>query len=77
MKQFEKGFVDDKSELCCGFGGIFSVGFPNTSKKILDRREKYLKETGADIVFTSCPGCYMQLRENLSYDVRFFIELFD
>jgi len=77
MKQFGKRFVDDKSELCCGFGGIFSVGFPNTSKKILDKREKYLKETGADIVFTSCPGCYMQLRENLPYDVRFFIELFD
>ncbi len=77
MKQFGVKFVDDKSELCCGFGGIFSVGFQNTSKKILDKREKYLKENGADIVVTSCPGCYMQLKENLSCDVKFFVELFD
>jgi glycolate oxidase iron-sulfur subunit len=83
MEQLEESFIDDKSALCCGFGGIFSVGFPSTSKKILKRKEETLKELGADTVVTACPGCYLQLRENLSHnkdndiDVKFFIDLFD
>jgi Fe-S oxidoreductase len=76
MKQFGKDFVDDKSALCCGFGGIFSVGFPSTSKKILEKKKGTLDELGAGTVVTSCPGCYYQLRENLPQDVKFFIELF-
>ena len=70
-------FIDDKSALCCGFGGIFSVGFPSTSKEILKRREKKLNELGADVVVTACPGCYLQLREQLSQEVLFFIDLFE
>jgi len=83
MEQLGESFIDDKSALCCGFGGIFSVGFPSTSKKILKRKEETLKELGADTVVTACPGCYLQLRENLSHnknkdiDVKFFIDLFD
>jgi glycolate oxidase iron-sulfur subunit len=81
MEQLGENFIDDKSALCCGFGGIFSVGFPSTSKKILKRKEETLKELGADTVVTACPGCYLQLKENLSQnkdtDVKFFIDLFD
>lgn len=83
MEQLGENFIDDKSALCCGFGGIFSVGFPSTSKKILKRKEETLKELGADTVVTACPGCYFQLRENFSQnkkkdiDVKFFIDLFD
>jgi Fe-S oxidoreductase len=83
MEQLGENFIDDKSALCCGFAGIFSVGFPSTSKKILKRKEETLKELGADTVVTACPGCYLQLRENLSQnkdndiDVKFFIDLFD
>jgi glycolate oxidase iron-sulfur subunit len=83
MEQLEESFIDDKSALCCGFGGIFSVGFPSTSKKILKRKEETLKELGADTVVTACPGCYLQLRENFSpnknkdIDVKFFIDLFE
>ena len=83
MEQLGESFIDDKSALCCGFGGIFSVGFPSTSKKILKRKEETLKELGADTVVTACPGCYLQLKENLSQnkakdiDVKFFIDLFD
>ncbi|MCK4765186.1 MAG: (Fe-S)-binding protein [Candidatus Aminicenantes bacterium] len=76
MKQLGDDFVDDKSALCCGFGGIFSAGFPATAEKILARKEAVLEEIGAGTVVTSCPGCYFRLRENLSRDVKFFIELF-
>ena len=83
MEQLGESFIDDKSALCCGFGGILSVGFPSTSKKILKRKEETLKELGADTVVTACPGCYLQLRENFSpnknkdIDVKFFIDLFE
>jgi glycolate oxidase iron-sulfur subunit len=79
MKQLGEDFINDSSALCCGFGGIFSVGFPATSKKILKRKEEKLKELGADTVVTACPGCYFQLRENLSpgKEVKFFMDLFD
>jgi Fe-S oxidoreductase len=70
--------VDDKSALCCGFGGIFSVGFPTTSKKILDRRKDKLNEIGAETVVTACPGCYLHLKENLNdKEVKFFSDMFD
>jgi glycolate oxidase iron-sulfur subunit len=79
LKQMGEDFVDDTSTLCCGFGGIFSVGFPTTSKKILKRKEDKLKELGANTVVTACPGCYLHLRENLPKDknVKFFIDIFD
>jgi len=77
MKQLGDEFIDDDTGLCCGFGGIFSVGFPSTSRKVLKRREERLKELGAETVVTACPGCYLHLRENLDRDVKFFIDLFD
>jgi len=79
MKQLGEDFVDDTSALCCGFGGVFSVGFPSTSRKILNRKEATLNELGVGTVVTACPGCYLQLRESLSpgKDVKFFIDLFE
>jgi len=77
MKKFDKNFVDDNSELCCGFGGLFSVNFGKTSKKILKRREDRIEEIGADTVVTSCPGCYYQLQKNNKQNVKFFIDIFE
>jgi glycolate oxidase iron-sulfur subunit len=79
MKQLGEDFIDDSSALCCGFGGIFSVGFPATSKKILKRKAEKLEELGVDTVVTACPGCYLQLREGLprGKEVKFFMDLFD
>ena len=77
MKQLGDKYIDDSSALCCGFGGIFSVGFPRLSKKILARRKKIWEEKDINWVVTSCPGCYLQLRENSPQDIKFFIELFD
>jgi glycolate oxidase iron-sulfur subunit len=79
MKQLGEDFVDDKSTLCCGFAGIFSLGFPSTSKKILERKKEKLRELGADTVVTACPGCYLQLRENLpeNKEVKFISDMFE
>lgn len=76
LERFGARFVDDDSALCCGFGGIFKVGFPATSRRILERKEARLDELGATAVVTSCPGCYLQLKENLDVPVYFFSDLF-
>ncbi len=76
LEQFGTRFVNDDSALCCGFGGIFKAGFPSTAKKILGRKSAKLDELGAAAVVTSCPGCYMQLKENLDVPVHFFSEIF-
>jgi glycolate oxidase iron-sulfur subunit len=76
LEQFGDRYLDDPSALCCGFGGIFKVGFPATSKKILNKKTEKLNELGVSAVVTSCPGCYMQLKESLSIPVYFFSDIF-
>jgi len=76
LEQFGDRYQDDPEPLCCGFGGIFKVGFPATSTKILHKKSAKLDEIGAAAVVTSCPGCYMQLKENLDVPVYFFSDLF-
>ncbi|SME88918.1 L-lactate dehydrogenase (quinone) large subunit LdhH [Desulfovibrio gilichinskyi] len=51
-----------EEEVCCGFGGTYSVKFPKVSAQLLAKKMNNIKETGADILLTDCPGCVMQLR---------------
>ena len=51
-----------ESEVCCGFGGTYSAKFPELSKQLLENKLDNVEATGADILFTDCPGCVMQLR---------------
>ncbi len=76
LVRFGERFRDDSEPLCCGFGGIFKVGFPATSRRIFERKASRLAELGATAVVTSCPGCYYQLKENLQIPVYFFSDLF-
>lgn len=76
LEPFASRFVDDDAGLCCGFGGIFKVGFPATARRIFDRKASRLAELGAAAVVTSCPGCYYQLKENLQVPVYFFSDIF-
>jgi glycolate oxidase iron-sulfur subunit len=76
LERFGGRYRDDDSGLCCGFGGIFKVGFPSTSAKIMDKKSAKLGELGAAAVVTSCPGCYMQLQASLDLPVYFFSDIF-
>jgi iron-sulfur cluster protein len=49
-------------DVCCGFGGSFSVDFPEISAELLKRKLDNVEATGADILVTDCPGCVLQLR---------------
>lgn len=49
-------------DVCCGFGGSFSIDFPEISAELLKRKLDIVAESGADFLVTDCPGCVMQLR---------------
>jgi heterodisulfide reductase subunit D len=49
---------------CCGGGGGVKSNEPELSNQIARDRIKQAKETGAPILVTSCPLCYMNLKEN-------------
>ena len=52
----------NEEEVCCGFGGSYSVKFPEISAQLLEKKMRGLKETGATRMVMDCPGCVMQLR---------------
>lgn len=52
-------------EVCCGFGGSYSLEFPEMSAAILDRKLNQVEATGAEILVSDCPGCVLQLRGGL------------
>ncbi len=49
-------------DVCCGFGGSYSVDFPEISAEILKQKLAGVLESGADILASDCPGCVLQLR---------------
>ena len=51
-----------EEDVCCGFGGTFSVKFPELSAEIGRKKLHNSEDTGASIVVTDCPGCVMQIR---------------
>jgi hypothetical protein len=56
-------YVESKDEaVCCGFGGSFSMDFPEISAELLKRKLNCAESTGAEVLVTDCPGCVLQLR---------------
>jgi iron-sulfur cluster protein len=49
-------------DVCCGFGGSYSLEFPEISSEILRQKLDHVEDSGADILVTDCPGCVLQLR---------------
>jgi iron-sulfur cluster protein len=54
-----------EEEVCCGFGGTFSMKFPELSAELLKKKLDNVEATGADVLLTDCPGCIMQMRGGL------------
>lgn len=52
---------------CCGLGGTFSVYHYEASKAIGARKVQGLKESGAKLIATACPGCIMQLQDSINH----------
>ena len=56
-------YVKSKDEdVCCGFGGSYSIDFPEISAEILKKKLDNVEAADAVILVTDCPGCVLQLR---------------
>jgi len=69
----------EEEDVCCGFGGTFSIKFPELSRELLGKKLANLKATGATAMATDCPGCIMQIRggferEGTPFEVRHVAE---
>jgi L-lactate dehydrogenase complex protein LldE len=52
-------------ETCCGFGGVFSVVYPEVSKAMMEAKIANVQASGAEIVVISEPGCLMNVSGGL------------
>ena len=53
------------ADRCCGMAGTFSIYYYDLSQKIASKKIEAIKATEADIVATACPGCQIQLIDNI------------
>ncbi|MBO8138332.1 MAG: LUD domain-containing protein [Desulfotomaculum sp.] len=65
---------------CCGFGGSYSIRFPELSKPILDAKLDDIINTKADTLSCACPGCMMQIgggldKKNSDIKTKHVVEL--
>jgi len=56
----------DNAESCCGFGGTFSVKYPEISVAILDQKIEAIERAKVDAVVAADASCLMQIGGRLS-----------
>jgi L-lactate dehydrogenase complex protein LldE len=67
-------------EICCGFGGLFSVKYPEISERMADDKLADAKATGASMLVGGDLGCLLHLagrarRKGIDLEVRHAAEL--
>ncbi|HEX4079453.1 MAG TPA: (Fe-S)-binding protein [Rhizomicrobium sp.] len=67
-------------EVCCGFGGLFSVKYPEISERMADDKIADAQSTGAELLTSSDLGCLLHLagriaRRGLPLRVRHLAEI--
>jgi L-lactate dehydrogenase complex protein LldE len=63
----ETEFVElENADACCGFGGTFSVKYPEISTAILDQKIEAIEAAGVDCVISGDASCLMQIGGRLS-----------
>jgi len=48
-------------EVCCGFGGVFSVIFPEVSQAMMESKVQNILNSGAEAVVACDAGCLMNI----------------
>lgn len=56
----------ERCESCCGFGGTFSVRYPEISAAMLDRKLDELEALRVDALVSGDAGCLMQIEGRLA-----------
>jgi L-lactate dehydrogenase complex protein LldE len=54
-----------EEDTCCGFGGAFTVTFPEVSRAMMANKVDRIMASGADTVVTCEPGCLMNIAGGL------------
>jgi iron-sulfur cluster protein len=54
-----------EADVCCGFGGTFSMSYYNLSRRINEDKIKHIEATHADCVVAACPGCVLHLKDGV------------
>lgn len=55
-----------EAERCCGFGGVFSVKFPEVSEAMMRDKLDQVESTGAEVLTSTDLGCLLHLAGGLS-----------
>lgn len=55
-----------ESEMCCGSAGIFNLLQPEAAGELGDRKARHVLRTGAELLVTGNPGCWMQIATTLA-----------
>ncbi len=68
------------SDVCCGFGGLFCVKYPDISNVIVERKTANIAESGADMLLAGDMGCLMNMagklqRQGSAIEVRHVAEV--
>ncbi len=50
------------ADACCGFGGTFSIKYPEVSKSMLQEKMDSIIDSGADAVVSTDMGCLMSIK---------------
>ncbi|HEY6838508.1 MAG TPA: (Fe-S)-binding protein [Geobacteraceae bacterium] len=50
---------------CCGFGGSYSIKYPEISQEVLKNKLENIAATGVRTVAVDCPGCKLQIEGGL------------
>ena len=55
----------NEEETCCGFGGVFSVVYPEVSQAMMQTKVNNIQASGAEYVVAGDPGCLMNIAGGL------------
>jgi L-lactate dehydrogenase complex protein LldE len=55
----------NEEETCCGFGGAFTVTYPEVSRSMMENKVRNIIASGADTVVMCEPGCLMNVAGGL------------
>ncbi len=55
----------ERADVCCGFGGAFSVKMADISSAVLDEKLDFIEATGSNTVIAADTGCVFQMQGGL------------
>ncbi len=69
-----------ESDVCCGFGGMFCVKYPDISNVMVGDKTRNIAETGAELLLAGDLGCLMNMagkasREGRAFKARHVVEV--